>query len=1088
MSNQQTFQQALAQRKHSQSQVDGGQKESFQGAIARRHREKEQDDDDIMSHLLDVPAGVVAGFRDAAQSIANLGADAFTAFFDIKTLDEQGKLISAKEEVRESVQLPEGPETKTLTGDIVKPISQFLIPFAGAVKGVQAVGKAAPFVAGAVTDFVAFDEHEKRLSDLVESVPSLSNPVTDYLKADITDSVAEGRFKNAVEGALAGGAVAALGSALVKGAKYIKHAKKAKETVFAAKKRIDQAKLDFDSKQFRPDKEVISEKVQRNLVQDLDVGADDVLQKKVLKEIQATGYDKKLTKATILQEKQFEKIKNTLPDYMARASLGDRKAADDFFYNEFLKYAEFDGAVKDLHSDIARSMSLRGKSQSVTTVNELVKKVEEGGIKTKNDLMKAFAGVVESGSNPQVLVDNMKAQGNWKDLPFKAFVNSLLSGPKTLMVDTLSNPLWHTYLSVERGVAAGVGSIRKGIGKTMSPETLDKLHAAKFFGGDQVAYKESAILLDRYAASVKDGFRYIAKAFKHETDRAQKFAQSGKALSPIKDIGKQFKELRLDSQTRFESTMAIKSASELLGMQKGSLAARMTDGFEMIAGGYATPYMRAKDDVAKMMAYRAEVHALAHRQAAAEGLTGKAYSEKIKALTDVPLNQAEFAQRNTFGRMLENVKSGNDDAFVSDQIGRESLAFARESTFTKELGDLGQTAQKLVSKFPGGKYILPFVKTPANLIKQFTTRTVLAPLSKNIRAEILAGGARADQALARISMGSGLMYIAYEAALNGRLTGEGPKNKAERDALLKLGWRPRSIRIGDKYIEYGRLDPLASFLGTAANIVEAVDALDDDLSGKLDRDMSDYVQLSILKLSNMLLNKSFTRGLAETVEVLVNEEERSFDNLVSFLSSSVVPNNVAFITNEINPYMQATTGTWEKIQSKVGVNVRHKLDIFGEKIKRDPQMLGYLIPSSHSNVVHDGIHKDLADMGVYLPMPKRRINGVELSMDQHHQLMTIVKEIGTKEAISRVIPYAKKLPAIERTGIPGYQTFTQKGVMKEAYNRMIKKAREILLLRNPELAVRVEERNVKLTEQSKRAPQIDRVITIPSQNTIRLKP
>ena len=53
---------------------------------------------------------------------------------------------------------------------------------------------------GAVADFSVFDPHEARLSDLIEEVPALKNPVSEFLAADPEDSAAEGRLKNAAEG------------------------------------------------------------------------------------------------------------------------------------------------------------------------------------------------------------------------------------------------------------------------------------------------------------------------------------------------------------------------------------------------------------------------------------------------------------------------------------------------------------------------------------------------------------------------------------------------------------------------------------------------------------------------------------------------------------------------------------------------------------------------------------------------------------------------------------------------------------------------------------------------------------------------
>jgi len=72
-----------------------------------------------------------------------------------------------------------------------------------AIRGAQALVKGS--VAGAVADFVAFDGHEERLSNLLRDHAGLSDPLTAYLAADKNDSEIAGRFKNALEGLAIGG-------------------------------------------------------------------------------------------------------------------------------------------------------------------------------------------------------------------------------------------------------------------------------------------------------------------------------------------------------------------------------------------------------------------------------------------------------------------------------------------------------------------------------------------------------------------------------------------------------------------------------------------------------------------------------------------------------------------------------------------------------------------------------------------------------------------------------------------------------------------------------------------------------------------
>ncbi len=126
----------------------------------------------------------------------------------------------------------------TTVNTIVSTIGQFVVPFGAAGKAMgaaklgtnvaasfpQAAKIARPMIQGAIADFSAFDGHEARLSNLIESVPALQNPVSEYLAASEDDSELEGRFKNAVEGL----GVGAAADGLFKCLSAVKAARKAR--------------------------------------------------------------------------------------------------------------------------------------------------------------------------------------------------------------------------------------------------------------------------------------------------------------------------------------------------------------------------------------------------------------------------------------------------------------------------------------------------------------------------------------------------------------------------------------------------------------------------------------------------------------------------------------------------------------------------------------------------------------------------------------------------------------------------------------------------------------------------------------------
>ena len=72
---------------------------------------------------------------------------------------------------------------------------------------------------------------------------------------------------------------------------------------------------------------------------------------------------------------------------------------------------------------------------------------------------------------------------------------------------------------------------------------------------------------------------------------------------------------------------------------------------------------------------------------------------------------------------------------------------AREATFTNELrqGSVSRDAQMFTNRHPAAKFIMPFVRTPTNILVQFGQRTpLLQYTSKAFKEDLAAGGSRSS--------------------------------------------------------------------------------------------------------------------------------------------------------------------------------------------------------------------------------------------------------------------------------------------------------------------------------------------------------
>jgi len=166
-------------------------------------------------------------FFDLSETLAAIPRGAAGA---LESAGEIGNVAGLDYDIPENLGL--GTSQSTVASGL-ETVTQFFLPFGAILKGLGGVSKASKVgklgkavkkankavksektrsfakytTAGILTDAIAFDGLEGRLSDWIESVPELSNPITDYLASDTNDTQAEGRFKNAVEGMALGSVI-----------------------------------------------------------------------------------------------------------------------------------------------------------------------------------------------------------------------------------------------------------------------------------------------------------------------------------------------------------------------------------------------------------------------------------------------------------------------------------------------------------------------------------------------------------------------------------------------------------------------------------------------------------------------------------------------------------------------------------------------------------------------------------------------------------------------------------------------------------------------------------------------------------------
>ena len=323
-------------------------------------------------------------------------------------------------------------------------------------------------------------------------------------------------------------------------------------------------------------------------------------------------------------------------------------------------------------------------------------------------------------------------------------------------------------------------------------------------------------------------------------------------------------------------------------------------------------FLMAEDEFFKQLNFRAFAKAEIWEEGTRAGKTGvqlqKFMDRRFKQITDLLMNES---------------KTGKYSNKTLD-LYRRAREFSAQSTFTEQLaeGSLTKGMQTIINQHPYLRQILPFIRTPANILKQTAQMT---PFLKEMGEIPIAGNALknmkwyqqhvaemtsdnlavAARARGKAKLGGALWAAAGGLALAGNnpnasiaITGGGSPNFRINKQLLDTGWQPYSFRfliseqesqkyaetgkayevinidqdtkyvrgadgkLKFKYVSYKRLDPWSNFFSLAADIAQVRGYLnpEDDRGTQL-------VDVAKVALGRNLVEKSYLQGITEFIEM-----------------------------------------------------------------------------------------------------------------------------------------------------------------------------------------------------------------------------
>ena len=353
---------------------------------------------------------------------------------------------------------------------------------------------------------------------------------------------------------------------------------------------------------------------------------------------------------------------------------------------------------------------------------------------------------------------------------------------------------------------------------------------------------------------------------------------------------------------------------------------------------------------ANSIAFDAQINALARRIANNEGLKGKEREKRELEL-----------RKNPSTKMIDDAKD-----------------YAKYSTFMDDPGKFTNWIIQGRVIAPPLRFVIPFVNTLANLTKRGWEH--IPGLGLIQVKGYYSGGNKgyknsASDIWAKMFVGTIITGILAHKYDDDIFTGSVPKNKSEREAFYRQDKRPWSIKFGDQWVSYRRVEPWNMVLSTVAITLEQlkkfkeneIDEASELLIATVDQIFENFMDSNMLSGLSTLLNRhgkqrnffkrfagtfvpysSFWRSINRSIEVHMEGDAKVRE--VKELSDAFLQ-NLPFGTLALKP----------------------KMDIWGNEITLEGGVLRQWLPVKWQTETKDPLEDELERIGLYPSIPEDKI-------------------------------------------------------------------------------------------------------------------
>lgn len=568
-------------------------------------------------------------------------------------------------------------------------------------------------------------------------------------------------------------------------------------------------------------------------------------------------------------------------------------------------------------------------------LDDLVKKLGSGDRQAMEEATRLANALMLANGDPA----RIRRFGQWamaiagRD-GLSVMYNSMLSGPPTHIVNTLSN----MFNSVYRPASAVLGSFFTQNGY------IHRKAAAAAFASFHETIRESWEIAGR--VMMNDGMAL--------NDGGKGFVRASEANAQIELLH------RAAEQTNDD---AFKAGVGFVDLMHSIATNPILD--------FPSKFLTAQDEFFKTMVARMEWRS-------------KSMIEAIEA-SSRSLNSVDDEFKNILKANAEQwfvLEGGNKGSIKDDSL----LSSAKDVTFQTELEGMARSFASMVEAIPPLRIFFPFVKTGHNILAYAYSHL---PVLGSKLPEFQKAMASQDEYLkavmkGRQAFGSMIIGTAALTAMSGNLTGNGPSDPEERRLWL-MNNKPRSVRIPgtDRWFDYSRIEPFNMILSAVADVHYGL-----SYGLMRERDAEYLMGHLMYTISANLTQRSYFAGLVPLGQILTPGYQGL--NQLSKIPADAINNFIPLsglrrtLANGLTPYMQEFDGELNRILYQAsgsmirGANAPRYSWLTGEPITSPSGGGGAVWPYKIQQRKSDLVLDELENIG-YESSDIIRRSGVELS-------------------------------------------------------------------------------------------------------------